>query len=187
MTPDSDPNTPDNGSAARDRTFVITDLPQPPASYPQSTRLPGDPDDDPDEARAGLWDRLGDRWATAATAAAAGLVLLGVLVGMALLTDGITVTPAGAGQTAGEVTPATPPDRPAQPASPTAPETPPDTDTAVPSASPSASASATAVETAPGLPQGGASHDDDDDDDDDDLDDDDDDDDDDDLDDDDHH
>lgn len=164
MTPDSDPNTPDAGPAARDRAFVITDLPEPPTSAPGSTRLPGDPDDDPDEVRAGLWDRLGDRWATAATAAAAGLVLLGVLVGMAMLTDGITVTPAGGEQTAGEVAPASPPGRETPPADPTASETPPPSDT--PSAS--APSSATAEETSPGLPQGSPSDDDDDDPDDDD-------------------
>ncbi|GAA1419975.1 hypothetical protein GCM10009601_17650 [Streptomyces thermospinosisporus] len=54
--------------------------------------VPDHPGDQPaGAARTGLWDRLGDRWATAATAAAAGCVLLGVLLGMAKLTDGFPV------------------------------------------------------------------------------------------------
>ncbi|MCF2534931.1 hypothetical protein K6168_04470 [Streptomyces sp. FB2] len=54
------------------------------------------------EDRVGLWERLGDRRATAASAALAGGVLLGVLFVMSMITDGITFSsdetrPAGDG------------------------------------------------------------------------------------------
>ena len=54
------------------------------------------------EDRVGLWERLGDRRATAVSAALAGGVLLGVLFVMSMITDGITFSsdetrPAGDG------------------------------------------------------------------------------------------
>ncbi|CAM5712769.1 hypothetical protein SHIRM173S_08565 [Streptomyces hirsutus] len=106
--------------------FVITGLPgPPPGDTAVSPTAPGPLDDQPDEHRTGLWDRLGDRMATAVTAAAAGLVLLGVLFVMSMITDGITFTsdktqPAGENtsivnppgqntQPEGSATPAAPP------------------------------------------------------------------------------
>jgi hypothetical protein len=88
--------------------FVITGLPEPPAAAPReagSMPLPGSGgpgetgDDGPEDevggsgpGRPGWWERLGDRRATAVTAGVAGLVLLGVLLVMAMVTDGITFT-----------------------------------------------------------------------------------------------
>jgi hypothetical protein len=88
--------------------FVITGLPEPPAAAPREAGSmplpgsggPGEPGDGgPEEevggsgpGRPGWWERLGDRRATAVTAGVAGLVLLGVLLVMAMVTDGITFT-----------------------------------------------------------------------------------------------
>jgi hypothetical protein len=54
--------------------------------------LPGFPGRGSGEDRPGLWERLGDRRATAVTATLAGVLLLGVLLVMSMVTDGITFT-----------------------------------------------------------------------------------------------
>lgn len=106
--------------------FVITGLPgPPPGDTAVSPTAPGPLDDRPDEARTGLWDRLGDRMATAVTAAAAGLVLLGALFVMSIITDGITFT-SDKTQPAGENTSiVNPPGQDTQPEGSAAPAAPP--------------------------------------------------------------
>ncbi|MFC7916902.1 hypothetical protein [Streptomyces sp. NPDC057386] len=175
---DTVPVAPADGEA-----FVITDAPEPRPRDPDTATLPGDPgrrtggragggaSDDADGDGAGIWERLGDGRATAITAAAAGLVLLAVLLAMSLITDGVAFTsdrtePAG-GSTAtagGSTPPAGPPGGDHVPGAPAAPAT--------PSAAPSDTASAAGpTRTPPGTgapPGAGSTHDDEDDDHDDD-------------------
>ncbi|MFS8198530.1 hypothetical protein ACLVWQ_07545 [Streptomyces sp. CWNU-52B] len=124
-----------NSATVKGEAFVITGLPGPPpgdtASLPTATgsggnRTDADRLDDgrPDDDRTGLWNRLGDRKATAVTAAAAGLVLLGVLLVMSMITDGITFTSDRTEPAGGDTSVVSPSDqntRPEEPATPAAP------------------------------------------------------------------
>lgn len=142
-------------AATSGEAFVITGLPgPPPVDTAVSPSAPGPLDDQPDEDRAGLWDRLGDRMATAVTAAAAGLVLLGALFVMSLITDGITFT-SGKTQPAGENTSiVSPPGQNTQPEGSATPAAPPMT------AAPSPSDLPTDPETGNSVPPGDGKDDD---------------------------
>ncbi|NJP48610.1 hypothetical protein HCJ93_00600 [Streptomyces sp. SBST2-5] len=107
-----------------DPTELLGPLPEDLVDSPVLTRPPGD--EPAGASRGGLWDRLGDRWATAATAAAAGCVLLGALLGVAKLTEGFPVMGEGTQQAGGAASSTAPPaeepgqETPAAPASPPA-------------------------------------------------------------------
>ncbi|MGW1326040.1 hypothetical protein ACWD64_26280 [Streptomyces antibioticus] len=111
------------------------------AGEPFDTAPPGPPApaERPDAPRTGLWEQLGDRRATAVTAAAAGLLLLGVLLVMSMITDGITFSSdrtGPAGETSAVETPAPRTPAPEQPTAPAPP--PPVAETPAPTPSPTA-------------------------------------------------
>ncbi|MGV9646013.1 hypothetical protein [Streptomyces sp. NPDC003514] len=161
-------------ATTRGDAFVITELPEPPSSAPETDRTVPDPDADRTRVdRAGLWERLGDRKATAVTAAVAGGVLLGVLLVMSMVTDGITFT-SDATQPAGDGTSIiTPTELPggAAPAAPSPPDESPTPEEPPAADSPSPSDPASGRPGGTASPDDDDDHDDDDDDDDDDADD----------------